>query len=258
MTGQRTWWVTRPEPDATAWVNRLTAAGVPAQALPLLAIGPAPDVGRLHEVADQLKAGQWHAAMFVSVNAARGLLCECPDVAAAFGPTLRAWTVGPGSADMLRRLGIAPSAIDMPSMSAVQFESEALWTQVAAQVRRGYRVLFLRGADASGVAAGRDWLSQQLQAAGAEVANVATYTRLSPPELAACLQAVPEGGGWVMSSSQALAELARAVPGHAWSSHVAVCTHERVAAAAQALGFGRIQVCRPAFEDVLASIESAA
>ncbi len=258
MTGQRTWWVTRPEPDASAWAKRLTAAGVRAQALPLLAIGPAPDVSRLHEAAAQLKAGHWQAAMFVSVNAARGLLCECPDVAAAFGATLRAWTVGPGSADMLRHLGIAPSAIDMPSMSARQFESEALWTQVAGQVRRGYRVLFLRGADATGVAAGRDWLSQQLHAAGAEVANVATYTRLSPPELPARLQAMPEGGGWVMSSSQALAELARAAPGQDWSSHVAVCTHERVAAAVQALGFGQIQVCRPAFEDVLASIESAA
>ena len=265
---QRHWWVTRPEPEASAWVQQLRAAGVQAQALPLLAIGAAPRPDTLAVAARQIEAGEWDAVMFVSVNAVRGLLGAHPQLAARFAQplagcagTLRAWVVGPGTAQLLRSLQVADAAIDQPDADAPQFDSEAFWKVAVEQVYPGYRVLFVRGADGMGEPVGRDWLSQQVLAAGGQVAHVAAYSRVAPPDLAAQLQGAPADAGWVLSSSQAVGSLT-SVAGVAqtldWSQQLAVCTHERVAQAAQPLGFGRVLVCRPSLADVLASIESLA
>ena len=261
----RHWWVTRPEPEASAWVRQLRAAGVQAQALPLLTIGPAPRPDTLTEAAQQIEAGDWDAVMFVSVNAVRGLLGAHPQLAARFGQplagrtaTLRAWVVGPGTAQVLRSLQVATGAIDAPAADAPQFDSEAFWKLAAAQVYPGYRVLFVRGADGMGEPVGRDWLSQQVLAAGGQVAHVAAYSRVAPPDLAAQLQDAPAGAGWVLSSSQAVGSLNAVAGVLDWSQQLAVCTHERVEQAARPLGFGRVLVCRPSLADVLASIESLA
>jgi uroporphyrinogen-III synthase len=203
--------------------------------------------------------------MFVSANAARGLLNAAPGLCAAFGPGLRAWSPGPGTAQLLVRLGLPREAIAQPMAGASQFDSESLWQQVAPQVRPGFRVLIVRGADESGQAAGRDWLMRQVRAAGGEVADVAAYARVRPAGLAERLRALdaPDGRhGWLFSSSHAVAQLrALAASGewmHDWSRDVALCTHGRIAEAASALGLGQVRVCRPAFDEVRASIESFA
>lgn len=278
----RHWWVTRPQPEADLWVQQLRAAGVNAHALPLLTIGPAPRPASLAEAARQIEAGAWDAVMFVSVNAVRGLLGAHPQLAACFGrsagqvggsthgamkgvvrgPGPRAWVVGPGTAQALRSLQVADAAIDQPAANSDQFDSETFWKSAKKQVYPAYRVLFVRGADEQGEPAGRDWLSQQVLAAGGQVAHVAAYSRVAPVDLAAQLQGAPRDAGWVLSSSQAVASLASVAgvlgvaPGG--SQPVAVCTHERVAQAAGPLGFGRVRVCRPSLADVLASIESLA
>ena len=63
-----------------------------------------------------------------------------------------------------------PAARDRcAAADAAQFDSEALWAQVRAQVRAGARVLIVRGGDASGQPAGRDWLAREIAAAGGAV-----------------------------------------------------------------------------------------
>lgn len=258
------WCITRPQPEAGDWAQRLQAAGIAAQALPLLAIGPAPDAAVLQARIHELQGGRWQAAMFVSANAARGLLGAAPGLAAAFGTGLRAWSPGPGTARLLVELGIAPTAIDQPVAGASQFDSESLWQQVAPQARPGFGVLIVRGADESGQAAGRDWLMRQVRAAGGQVADVAAYARTRPAGLAGQLRALDAARagrrqGWLFSSSHAVTQLrALAEAGewqHDWTGDVVLCTHERIAQAASALGLGTVKVCRPAFDDVRMAME---
>ena len=67
-----------------------------------------------------------------------------------------------------------------------------------------------------------------------------------------------DGSVWLLSSSEAVAHLAEALPDQHWGAAHALATHPRIAEAARAAGFGTVRECRPALEDVVASIESAA
>jgi uroporphyrinogen-III synthase len=62
--------VTRPAAQAARWVERLRAAGLDAQALPLIAIEPAADPAALQATWHDLPA--LALAMFVSPNAVAG------------------------------------------------------------------------------------------------------------------------------------------------------------------------------------------
>ena len=162
-----------------------------------------------------------------------------------------------------------PNAIDGPAPDAPQFDSEALWRQVAPQVRPGDRVLIVRGRSATPQGArespqgnGREWLAQQIEARGGQVEFVVAYQRGAPrftaQEVALAQQAAHDGSVWLLSSSEAVAHLAEALPGQHWGAAQALATHPRIAEAARAAGFGTVRECRPALEDVVASIESAA
>ena len=159
--------------------------------------------------------------------------------------------------------------IDGPAPDAPQFDSEALWQQVSAQVRSGDRVLIVRGRSAtpqgaheSAQGSGRDWLARQIEAAGGHVEFVVAYQRGAPlltdAEVALAQQAAVDGSVWLLSSSEAVAHLAQALPSVGWGAAQALATHPRIAQAARAAGFGCVRECRPALEDVVASIESAA
>ena len=82
--------------------------------------------------------------------------------------------------------------------------------------------------------------------------------RFSAQEVALAQQAARDGSVWLLSSSEAVAHLAEALPGQHWGAAHALATHPRIAEAARAAGFGTVRECRPALEDVVASIESAA
>ncbi|HMN21509.1 MAG TPA: uroporphyrinogen-III synthase [Ottowia sp.] len=251
--------VTRPAPGASAWMRELAAAGVCAEALPLIEIVAEPMAGTLRAAREQL--GAYAAAMFVSGNAVAGFLRSGGEPALAAIST-RAWSPGPGTTTALLQAGWPPERIDAPAADAGQFDSEALWTRVAAQVQAGRRMLIVRGADASGRLAGREWLAQQLQAAGALVEQVAAYRR-APARLDALQQAraraaARDGSWWLFSSRESVENLAQALPGVDWGGARALATHPRIAEAARRWGFGRVQETRPALPDVLASIESLA
>ena len=248
--------VTRPEEEARGWVERLRAHDIDAVALPLIRIAGAPDPQALRDAWAHL--AQWHAVMFVSGNAVRHFF-EAAPAEAHFN--IHAWAPGPGTAQALRSAGVEPGRIHGPAADAQQFDSQALWDQVRTQVRPGDRVLIVRGASGEGASAGRDWLAQQLARVGADSDAVSAYTRLPPlwsaEQQRAAEAAATDGSVWLFSSSEAVANLRALLPAGQWAHARALVTHPRIAQAARQAGFGQVLNCRPAFDEVLASLQSA-
>ena len=258
--------VTRPEREAQAWVHDLAAAGLDAQALPLMDIRPVADTSALQTAWQHL--GDYAAVMFVSANAVQGFFAARPASAQSFGVAdaikTRAWATGPGTAAALQGAGMALACVDSPESDAAQFDSEALWGRVGATLQRGARVLIVRGSDgpksqaAEGV--GRDWLAKQIVEAGALVDKVVSYQRVRPVLDAAQMQlareAAADGSVWLFSSSEALAHLRASLPAQDWRGARAVATHARIAEAVRQAGFGRVVESRPALDYILGSIES--
>ncbi len=250
--------VTRPQREAQDWVQALRQAGHEALALPLISIAPAPDAAALQQAWRRL--GGYLGLMFVSANAVDGFFAARP--ADAPWPA-QAWATGPGTVNALLRAGVPASQITAPPADAAQFDSEALWQQVAGRINPGVGVLIVRGADAaegSSQGAGRDWFARQVAAAGGTVDFVASYQRCRPQLDAAQLQlaraAAGDGSVWLFSSSEAVHNLQASLPQQDWGAARAVATHARIAQAARAAGFAVVHESRPALADVRASIES--
>lgn len=248
--------VTRPEQEARRWVDELRQRGFEALSIPLIAITPVADVAPLCAAWQGLPACR--AAMFVSGNAVRHFFAAAPG-AASWPSATRAWGTGAGTLDALLSAAVPRECIDAPAADAAQFDSETLWTQVRQQVRPGDRVLIVRGGDASGAAAGRDWLARQLAAAGAAVETVASYRR-GAPVLGGAQRgdalAGATAGVWLFSSSEAIGHLRELFPGQSWQAARAVATHPRIAQAAHEAGFGVVCESRPSMGDVAAVLES--
>ena len=250
-------WVTRASADAAPWIDGLNDLGLDAQSLPLMAIGPVGDGRGVQSAWQQL--AQYHAVMFVSANAVRYFFQASPSPCAPW-PQVRAWLTGPGSQAALLAQGVPQGLIDAPALDAPQWDSEALWAVVKTQVRSGQRVLMVRGADATGQVAGRDWLSRQLQAADVQVTQVAAYQRLTPmfsqAQLQSAAQAASDGSVWLFSNSEAIGHLTDALPGQDWSQALAVATHTRIAQHARQAGWGRVAIAQPSLLSVASSIKS--
>ncbi len=248
--------VTRPEDEARRWVRELRQRGIDALSLPLIAILPATRSEPLRQSWDSL-AG-YRAVMFVSGNAVRHFFGQRP-AGAAWPKQTRAWATGGGTSESLLEVGMAASLVDSPPPQSAQFDSETLWQQVAAQVSPGDAVLIVRGGDASGQAAGRDWLADQLAAAGVRVDTVVAYVR-GIPQLDASQLALAQAGAtdaaWLLSSSQAIAHLQALLPAQDWHAARAVATHPRIAQAARRAGFGVVCESRPSVDAVMAALES--
>ncbi len=249
--------VTRPAREASRWVEDLRAAGLDAVALPLIEIAPPEDPAPVDAAGQRLK--DYQALMFVSAAAATHFFRNARAGAAAH---VRFWATGPGTTRALRDAGVPAAAIDAPAADAAQFDSETLWPLVRAQVRPGMRVLIVRGGDASGQPAGREWLAQEIAAAGGACDAVAAYRRLVPAlgdEARQLLSAAADGSAiWLFSSSEAISNLRVLAPAIDWRAACALVTHERIAQSARAAGFGQVRVSRPSLSSLIASIESFA
>ncbi len=269
--------ITRPAGDAQAWVDALQAAGHQTLALPLIDVGPATQTQPVVQAWAQWPSFQ--AVMFVSAQAVRYFFEHQPvSPSWANGPRCwangpRCWATGPGTHKALLQAGVPEACIDSPAADAVQFDSEALWQRVSAQVQAGKPVLIVRGHDVSDapsiassstaqVGTGRDWLAQQLQAAGASAQFVVAYERRAPvwsaEQKAQACEAATDGSVWCFSSSQAIQHLAHTLPNQSWGKARCIATHARIAQTAQALGFGEILMSRPSLADLLVSLESLA
>jgi uroporphyrinogen-III synthase len=145
----------------------------------------------------------------------------------------------------LRAAGVPPAQIVEPPREPAQFDSEALWQRLRERAWTRARVLVVRGDG------GREWLGEQLRDAGAQVEYVCTYRRVTPQwsfeqrTLAARALAAPEQAVWLLSSSQAVAKLRELLPQASWQAAQAWATHERIAEAARAAGFGTVRLVAP-------------
>jgi uroporphyrinogen-III synthase len=258
--------ITRPAGDAQAWVDALQAAGHEALALPLIEVGPVTDAQPVMQAWAQWP--EFQAVMFVSAQAVRYFF-DIQPVRSTWASGPRCWATGPGTHKALLQAGVPEACIDSPAADAAQFDSEALWQRVGPQVQAGSKpVLIVRGQDvdtqpdAALNGTGRDWLAQQLQAAGASAQFVVAYERHTPAwsslQKAQAVQAANDASLWCFSSSQALENLASILPTQSWAQARCMATHPRIAQTAQALGFGEIHMSKPSLPDLLLSLESLA
>lgn len=277
--------VTRPEREATAWVQALAESGFEPVSLPLMAFGPPADVQAWARCRQNV--GACAAVMFVSPQAVHAFAAgfheekwpqaldgeaypaitsdsiktsEALPMATA---SWRCWAPGPGTAQALMAHGVCASRIDQPPADAEQFDSEALWPVVRHQLRPGMRVLVVRGGQASApdTGSGREWLARQCEALGVQVDFGVAYRRGPPVWTAAqraqALAAVANGAVWLLSSSESVGHLGMLMPGTDWHRTCALATHPRIADAAVVLGFGRVLMSRPALRDVLTVLQRA-
>lgn len=237
--------VTRPAAQAMPWVAALQALGLDALALPLIGIAPPDDVAPVQAAWRGLAA--LRLVMFVSANAVEHFFAARP-AGLQWPAALAAGSTGPGTSAALRAAGVR--VIEEPAVDVPQFDTEALWAQLATQHWQGAQVLVVRGED------GRDWLADTLRQHGAAVHFVAAYRRVPPvldaagaATLAAAL-ATPSQHLWLFSSSEAVGHLAALAPEADWSVSRACASHPRIAQAAQAAGFGRVDLVAPTPEAV--------
>jgi uroporphyrinogen-III synthase len=234
--------------------------------------------------------------MFVSAQAVRMFFAQRPHqvpietnhssqdltdvLAESAGP--RYWATGPGTRQALIEAGVATNRIDAPSAQSAQFDSEALWQVVAPSLKKQASVLIVRGSedpsdgntsttalsspsniqDANPQGVGRDWLAQQVVAAGAHVEFVVAYSRRPPrwsaQQLGIAKNAASDGSVWCFSSSQAVLYLQAQLPNVLWDKARCIATHMRIAQTANDAGFVNVMPTRPVLSDVLASLESLA
>ncbi|WP_457423415.1 uroporphyrinogen-III synthase [Roseateles sp. P5_E7] len=239
--------VTRPRPQCAAWLARLAALGVAAQALPLIEILPPRDPAPVRAAWAGLSAVD--LAVFVSPNAVEHFFAHADGSWPAH--TLAA-CVGPGSAQALAAHGVPAALIVQPAADAVSLDSEHLWEELSP--RRdwaGACVLLLRGDG------GREWLAERLEEAGASVEAVTVYhragPRFSPTEqaLLADVLARPQDHVWLFSSAEAVGHL----QGRQLAGQRAIATHPRIADAARAAGFAPVVLARPDPEAVTQALK---
>lgn len=246
--------VTRPLEQALPFVQQLRALGVDAAALPLLAIEPVADPRALRDRWRQLPGVA--LAMFVSANAVSHFFAARPE-GAAWPPTLRAGSTGPGTSAALRAAGVPEGLIDEPPPGG-PYDTDTLWQRLRGRDWQGRTVWVLRGED------GRDWLAEQLRGAGATVSFVTAYRRVAPrwsdEQVAAVERALAEPAthGWHFSSSEAIGQLLQARPGADWSRSLAWATHARIAERARRAGFGQVHELSPGAEALAAWLDGAA
>jgi uroporphyrinogen-III synthase len=243
--------ITRPQPQADAWVARLRERGAVADALPLIQIDAPRDSAPVQAAWQQLATQA--LVMFVSPNAVERFFALRPADAGWPAATL-AGSTGPGTSAALRTAGVPEAQLIEPAADATQFDSEALWQRLRGlRDWDGSQVLVVRGEG------GRDWLAHTLSAAGAEVGFVAAYRR-GPPHWDAAQQALlqqalrqPDRHLWVFSSSEAIGHL-QALAIHAdWSTARCFVSHPRIGERARAAGFGCVIDGLPSLPALLAA-----
>ncbi|OYU13205.1 MAG: hydroxymethylbilane hydrolyase [Comamonadaceae bacterium PBBC1] len=255
--------VTRPEREARVWAAALQSKGIDCETLPLIQIAALPEASVLASVWAGVPSHL--ALMFVSANAVRFFMAARP--AAQPMPTCRAWSTGPGTDSALLAAGWPAELIDSPDANSPQFDSEALWQKVQERVDLAVHqcpskpsVLIVRGADAQGQLAGRDWLARQLMSAGLEVSQTVAYARQAPALDSAqrhrIEKALAEGAWWLFSSSEAAQHLLESCPDLPWSQARAFATHPRIAQRLQAAGWGCVQTVPASLEAQAVSIKS--
>jgi uroporphyrinogen-III synthase len=259
---------------------QLRGHGFAAETLPLIEISAVSP-----EIKGRARFEDYAALVFVSVNAVRGFFDEKSSFLESNSPLAQAIRAraamkniagdmlqesprllapGPGTVAALHEAGVPLTQIDAPAPNATQFDSEALWQNIGQRDWSGKRVLIVRGRngplDATASSApGRDWIAAQWRAAGAQVDFVTVYQRVAPtftaPERQLADAARADGSVWLFSSSEAVANLAAAMPLD-FSEARALATHPRIAQSVRRAGWRVVAESRPAIDDVVQALRS--
>lgn len=260
--------VTRPQPQADAWVEQLRQHGVRAQALPLISTMPPENPGDVESLWQTLQTVR--LMMFVSPAAVRHFFDARPPGLRWPAATLAA-APGPGTATQLIQLGAAAglcsTQVLSPAAEAEQFDSEHLWP-ILQHLDWADQQVVIAGGGLGGQPRGRQWLTQRWQERGAQVHMVACYQRCAAPwsaaerDLAASALGQPDHHLWMFSASEAiellvshhLPSLSNALPAPHSALHRlrALCTHPRVAHQALEAGVSQCWTCKPTVAAVLA------
>jgi uroporphyrinogen-III synthase len=258
--------LTRPPGQSHTWREALHQAGHVVQDWPLIETRAVDSPAAIQQAwRERASCRAW---MFVSAPAVMHFFAHRPPDDDLDG--MRCWATGPGTRRALRECGVPDEAIDAPAEQAAQFDTEHLWAVVRRQVTAwpsGQTVAIVRGTEdlplgmdaestqAEQTGVGRDWLAAQLTGQGVQVRWVVVYRR-GPPQWdesqrTQARQAADDGSVWVFSSSLAVQYLAQLMPQVSWSGARAVATHERIAQALQAQGWGRVSICKPQTSELL-------
>lgn len=233
--------VTRPRDQAITLARRIEQAGGIPLLFPLLDIVPvsSPELG---EQLSRLAA--FDLAIFISPSAvAHGMAAI--RASGEIPPGLRFATVGQGSANALRELGIGH--IIAPQL---RFDSEALLALPELQGVGGWRVLIFRGNG------GRELLGDTLTARGALV-EYATCYRREKPEVDVRELLAANADAITVTSSEALEYLWNALNQEARERLAIIplfAPHERIAANARSLGWRNVQVTAGGEEGLLSGL----
>lgn len=236
LHGQR-FLVTRPEGQAAGLLDGIRALGGEAAHIPFLDIEAVADLSALQAIADRLD--RYRACLFVSANAVR---CAWPILAAGgWPPELAGAAVGPGTASVLRGLGVAQVIVPARNFDSEGLLAESFFTEYRCQ---GQAFALIRGEG------GRDFLAQTLRARGAQVDEAAVYRRRLHPaaltRLAEWLAAgTPASSTLLISSSESLQRVvAQAAPllVDALRRVTLLVPHRKIADCAQQLGFTQVVI----------------
>ncbi len=238
---------TRPTQSSLA--PHLMQRGYRARSVPLFRFIPAESSSAFSQVARLSEQGHFDAILYVSRTAIEFFYQVC--AGARMPSTQEHWCLGPGSAQALRaqlQANVVSYAPNIILPSAAPWDSENLYAHIRERLRSAMRVLHVRGADAHGLAQGREWMHSKLREHAVQVQEVLAYRRVLQPQPA-------RPGIWLLSSSLSLA----ALPEHAaaWSSSVAICVHSRIAQRAQQQGFAHTLVASPELSAQIAAIAQA-
>lgn len=216
--------VTRPRDQASGLAQAIEKAGGIPLLFPLLEIAPVKDAQTLHE--QLMRLADASLAVFISPNAVQYGMEAILEVQDRLPSRLKVATVGQGSAQALRELGVKDVIVPEE-----RFDSEGLLMKL--QNVDGWRVMIFRGEG------GRELLGDTLKARGAEVEYVTCYHRSKPQQ---DVRGLLNAQAITVTSSEALVHLSQMLATEVGLRDIPLfVSHPRIAELARKLGWS--QVC---------------
>jgi uroporphyrinogen-III synthase len=147
----------------------------------------------------------------------------------------------------------SPTPVILPQDNA-HWDSEGLWSELQKLPWSwpDKKVLIFKGEG------GRDWLAETLKNAGAQVEAISVYARvpldLNNPVWGDIHVMDFAQSLWLLTSSEAVRYLVRAqLP---LDLATAICPHHNIADAAEQVGFGRVLICEPGDDALIAATQA--
>lgn len=250
--------------------SNLLAMGINQQnfpaiiSLPLLTIVPKTDQSLVGQIEVALKDAD--LAIFVSPNA---IECVMRLLERAWGDisnqSIPIGVVGGSSMAALRRHGVGdesnPTQIILPQNNA-NWDSEGLWTELK-KLDWDWstkKVIIFKGEG------GREWLADTLKNAGANIAAISVYARvpldLDSPIWGDIRKIDFSQSLWLLTSSEAVRYLGQVItdqtelPKKTLALATAICSHHNIADAAEQIGFGKVLICEPGDDALIAASQA--